>query len=179
MLTGEVFPGEDAQVLVEAIKVDYSGEDVNGITNLRVYAKAYKTPSVEAEGATMVYDSTMGQYLLTIPAAYVPASGIFDVVVKGDDINDVLVRLQVNTADTILAALSADTLIDNILAAINDDLIDGTFTRKKVERLVAAALLGTDTRSDDSKTIKSIDGSKTRITYVTTTTTRTTTLNGD
>lgn len=110
MLVGEVYAGEDAEVLVEAIKADYSGEDEDSIANLAVYVKWYKEAAVHAIGATAVWDSDMGQYLVTIPAAYVPASGIFDAVVRGSgDISDVLIRLQVNTADTAIAAIKAKT----------------------------------------------------------------------
>ena len=42
MILGEVFPGEDAEVLVEAIKSDYSGEDEDTIQDLVVYVKQYK-----------------------------------------------------------------------------------------------------------------------------------------
>jgi hypothetical protein len=95
MILGEVFPGEDAHVLVEAIKNDYSGEDEDTIQDLVVWVKHYKQTEEQATGATAVWNSNMGQYDITIPAAYVPASGIFDACVKGSDIEDILIRLQV------------------------------------------------------------------------------------
>lgn len=124
MITGEVFPGEDAEILVEAIKNDYSGEDIDGITNPVVYVKHYKQDPVQAVGATATYISTMGQYNVVIPAAYVPASGTFDGVLKGDDIADVLFRLQVNTGDAQLTAIKAitDLLTADPLAAINAEV---------------------------------------------------------
>lgn len=106
MILGEVFPGENAEVLVEAIKDDYSGEDEDTIQDLVVYVKKYKQTEEIATGATALWNSNMGQYLITIPAAYVPVSGIFDVCVKGSDISDVLIRLQVNTGDDILRTLN-------------------------------------------------------------------------
>lgn len=106
MITGECYAGEDAEILVEAIKVDYSGEDVDTIQDLVVYVKHYKQTEEVATGATAVWNSNMGQYLVTIPAVYVPASGTFDICVKGSDISDVLIRLQVNTGDDILRTLN-------------------------------------------------------------------------
>ena len=124
MILGEVFPGEDAEVLVEAIKADYSGEDEDVISNLVVYVKWYKQAAVQATGATAVWNSDMGQYLVTIPAAYVPASGIFDVVVRGSgDISDVLIRLQVNTGDTKITEIKAKTDLLT-LAAIKTQATD-------------------------------------------------------
>jgi hypothetical protein len=122
MITGEVFPNENAEILVEAIKNDYSGEDINGITNPVVYVKPYKQAVVQAVDATVEYVSEMGQYLITIPAAYVPDSGTFDGVLKGDDIADVLFRIQVNSAvqdiwgytERTLTNLDSSTLASNV-----------------------------------------------------------------
>lgn len=133
MITGEVFPGEDAEILVEAIKNDFSGEDIDGITNPVVYVKHYKQDPEQAVGATATYISTMGQYNVVIPAAYVPASGIFDGVLKGDDIADVLFRLQVNTADDQLAAIKARTdllTLEAINAEVDTAISDAAIVSK-------------------------------------------------
>jgi len=120
LILGEVFPGENAEILVEAIKTDYSGEDIDGITNPVVYVKQYKQTEELATGATAVYNSNMGQYLVTIPAAYIPSSGIFDFVLKGDDIADVLGRIQVNTASAQLTSLlSGGAIAEKVIPATN------------------------------------------------------------
>lgn len=106
MLLGECFAGEDAEVLFEAIKSDWSAEDEDTISNLVVWIKQYKQTEVQAVGAEATWNSNLGMYLLTIPAAYVPASGSFDIVVKGSgDIDDVKIRLGVNTGDAALTTL--------------------------------------------------------------------------
>ena len=133
MITGEVFPGEDAEILVEAIKNDYSGEDIDGITNPVVYVKHYKQDPEQAVGATATYISTMGQYNVVIPAAYVPASGTFDGVLKGDDIADVLFRLQVNTGDAQLTAIKAITdllTLANINTEVDTAISDAAIVSK-------------------------------------------------
>jgi len=125
MLLGECYAGEDAEVLFEAMKDDWSGEDEDVISNLVVYVKQYKETAVQATGATAVWNSDMGMYLLTVPAAYVPASGSFDIVVKGSgDIDDVKIRLGVNTADTQLTSIvskidAVDTVADGIASTLS------------------------------------------------------------
>lgn len=128
MILGEVFPGEDAEILVEAIKADLSGEDEDTIQDLVVYVKQYKQTEEVATGATAVWNSNMGQYLITIPSAYVPASGIFDVCVRGSDIDDVLIRLQVNTADDQLTDIKTVTDGLNALISTVDTVVDGIAT---------------------------------------------------
>lgn len=109
MITGEIFPGEAAEILVEAFSDDGSGERVTALTTPVVYIKQYKESAVQATGATAVYDPTMGQFLISVPPAYIPASGTIDGVLKAAGIWDVVFRLQVNTADTALAAIKAKT----------------------------------------------------------------------
>lgn len=106
MLLGECFAGEDAEVLFEAIKSDWSAEDEDTIQDLVVWVKQYKQAKTQVTGATATWDSDLGMYLLTIPAAYVPASGSFDIVVKGSDIDDVKIRLGVNTGDSAFLTLT-------------------------------------------------------------------------
>ena len=124
MLLGECYAGEDAEVLFEAMKSDWSAEDEDVISNLVVYVKQYKETPVQVTGATALWDSDMGMYLLTIPAAYVPASGSFDIVVKGaGDIDDVKIRLGVNTADSKITDIKAKTDLLT-LAAIKTQATD-------------------------------------------------------
>jgi len=138
MLLGECYAGEDAEVLFEAMKADWSGEDEDVISNLVVYVKRYKQTAVQAIGATAVWISDMGMYLLTVPAAYVPAAGSFDIVVKGaGDIDDVKIRLGVNTADTTLST------IDNVVDGIK--IVTDTLTNDYFELRVATALEGYNT----------------------------------
>lgn len=106
MLLGECFAGENAEVLFEAMKNDWSAEDEDTIQDLVVWVKHYKKTKTQVTGATAVWDSDLGMYLLTIPASYVPSSGSFDIVVKGSDIDDVKIRLGVNTGDAAFSLLT-------------------------------------------------------------------------
>lgn len=113
----------------------------------------------------MVYDSTMGQYLLTIPAIYVPGSGIFDVVVRGDDISDVLIRLQVNVADdrlqTIITAIAAlnnisvDDILDEIVSA-SSHTTAGSFAR--LLYILYCGSIGGVVNTQSARTIKDSTG---------------------
>jgi len=152
MLTGECFAGEDAEVLAEAIHVDENGdptgEDEDTIQDLAVWVKQYKQTETQATGATAVWNSNMGQYLITIPAAYVPASGIFDICVKGSDIWDILIRLQVNTADSVLSSLSTSTELGNVganVVAIRaiTDLLTLAAINAEVDTAISDAALAT------------------------------------
>ena len=171
MLTGECFAGEDAEVLAEAIHVDENGdptgEDEDTIQDLAVWVKQYKQTETQATGATAVWNSNMGQYLITIPAAYVPASGIFDICVKGSDILDILIRLQVNTADSVLSSLSTSTELGNVganVVAIKDviDLLT-TDPLGAIKAQAAGALTDFDTATPIMKTseLATITGSGT------------------
>ena len=171
MLTGECFAGEDAEVLAEAIHVDENGdptgEDEDTIQDLAVWVKQYKQTETQATGATAVWNSNMGQYLITIPAAYVPASGIFDICVKGSDIWDILIRLQVNTADSVLSSLSTSTELGNVganVVAIKDviDLLT-TDPLGAIKAQAAGALTDFDTATPIMKTseLATITGSGT------------------
>ena len=149
MLLGECYAGEDAEVLFEAIKSDWSAEDEDVISNLVVWVKHYKLDPVVATGATALWDSDMGMYLLTIPAAYVPASGSFDIVVKGaGDIDDVKIRLGVNTADSVLSSLSTSTELGNVganVVAIKaiTDLLTLAAINAEVDTAISEASLAT------------------------------------
>jgi hypothetical protein len=78
-----------------------------------------------------------------------------------------------STAQTAITAIKAKT--DNlpssiptaaqIVAAFDADVIDGTYTRIQVERIAASALAGADDRSGATKYLKSLDGTKNRISY--------------
>jgi hypothetical protein len=78
-----------------------------------------------------------------------------------------------STANTNISVIKAKT--DNlpssiptaaqIVAAFDTDVIDGTYTRIQVERIVAAALAGADDRSAATRYLKSLDGTKNRIAY--------------
>ena len=171
MLTGECFAGEDAEVLAEAIHVDENGdptgEDEDTIQDLAVWVKQYKQTETQATGATAVWNSNMGQYLITIPAAYVPASGIFDICVKGSDVLDILIRLQVNTADSVLSSLSTSTELGNVganVVAIKDviDLLT-TDPLGAIKAQAAGALTDFDTATPIMKTseLATITGSGT------------------
>lgn len=149
MILGEVFPGEDAEVLVEAIKSDWSGEDEDTIQDLAVWVKHYKETAVQATGATAVWNSDMGQYLITIPSAYVPASGIFDICVKGSDIDDVLIRLQVNTGDAQLTAIKATTDLLT-LAAINEQVDTAISALSNIAAVGAEKIVPTDKYAFDA-----------------------------
>lgn len=141
MILGEVFPGEDAEVLVEAIKNDFSGEDEDTIQDLVVWVKHYKETEVQATGATAVWNSNMGQYLITIPSAYVPTSGIFDVCVKGSDIDDILIRLQVNTADSIISTLATSAELVSIgLDVVAVKLVTDTLSLAAINAQVDTAI---------------------------------------
>jgi len=109
MITGEIFAGESAEILVEAFSDDGSGERVTALTDPVVYVKQYNESAVKATGATAVYDSTMGQFLITIPSTFIPSSGTVDGVLKAVGIWDVVFRLQVNTADAAITAIKAKT----------------------------------------------------------------------
>lgn len=164
MILGEVFPGEDAEVLVEAIKADWSGEDEDTIQDLVVYVKQYKQTEEVATGATAVWNSNMGQYLITIPAAYVPASGIFDVCVRGSDIDDVLIRLQVNTGDAQLTAIKAITDLLT-LAAINAEVDTAISDAALPNAFLTAAIRSGGTVSQVLRIIEiMLDGSVTGLT---------------
>ena len=157
MLLGECYAGEDAEVLFEAMKSDWSAEDEDVISNLVVYVKQYKETPVQVTGATALWDSDMGMYLLTIPAAYVPASGSFDIVVKGaGDIDDAKIRLGVNTADSVLSSLSTSTELGNVganVVAIKDviDLLT-TDPLAAIKAQAAGALTDFDTATPIAKT---------------------------
>jgi PKD repeat protein len=97
------------------------------------------------------------------------------------DVSAAITRADLVT-NTDLEAAIADINVDagGLLAAINNDLIDGTLTRKEKERIELALFIGDSTRSSGTETFKAQDGTTDRLIVTDSNTSRRTiTKNGD
>jgi hypothetical protein len=95
MIIGEIKKGTTIKCWFEAIKSDFSAEELTSIDNLIVkYSQNGGTPATMT-GATCTLNADMGQWLLEAPASFIPSYGVIDIVVKGTNIEDVKIRLAV------------------------------------------------------------------------------------
>lgn len=145
MITGEVFAGEDAEILFQAVSSDYGSDYTSEIQDLTVNLKSYKQASEVVLDASTVYDSTMQQHILTIPASHIPASGVFDWILTGTGIVTVVGRAQVNVADGLLTTISTSIpTTSEIASAILAASIRSGRTVSQVLRIIEIMLAGSD-----------------------------------
>jgi hypothetical protein len=155
--------GQDLKVWVEAVSDSSYLEYKSTVASLTARGSTNGGTSTALTGVTAVFDSDMDMFLVTIPSANLPANG-----------NNFFAR--VDWAGIIDVKIEA--YITKQLAAtddIFDTIIEDTFTFKQIIMLVAANAAGNDDRSGATKHLKSLDGTKNRISYTTTSTSRTVT----
>jgi hypothetical protein len=153
--------GTDLKVWVEAVNDSSYTEYKSTVASLTAYGSTNGGTPASLSGVTAAFDSNMDMFLVTIPANQLPANGNnFFAKVDWTGIIDVKIEAYI----TKQLAVPDD---------IFDYTIEGSFTLKQILRLLAAQAAGNDVRSGSTKYLKSLDGTKNRISYTTTTTSRT------
>lgn len=201
--------GTDQELYFKGVKSDLSGEfagtvDGESLPGAIVQIKEYKLAFTEVLGTTVTWDALAGYWFVTIPAAYITQSGSMLVAVAGTGMKNVTIdadvtvsgiltlaaiKTQVDTAISdagLVTKIELDTAIDalptasEIVTAIDADVIEGTYTRKQVMRILAAVLAGTRANANDVDTFTGLDGATARVVASVSSTGRTiTTLDGD
>jgi hypothetical protein len=110
-----------------------------------------------AAGATMEYSANLGGQKLTIPAAAITGTGRYCLCIQGTGIQNYNLDGLI-----VLPAIAAPTTSE-IVTAIDSDIIEGSFTRIQIERIIAAVLAGTRANADNVDTFTGLDGSTSRL----------------
>jgi len=148
-----------------------AGEEITTLTNITGYysingeTKNSFTPEISA------YDSDMHSFYLTIPDLMVvsPHDSLQISLTATEGTADILINVIPDPESfakaSELASIKAITelLPTEILEAIDNEVLDGTYTRIQVERILAAVLAGNRTRSGGIDTFRGLDGSKPRL----------------
>ena len=148
-----------------------AGEEITTLTNITGYysingeTKNSFTPEISA------YDSDMHSFYLTIPdiMAVFPHDSLQISLTATEGTADILINVIPDPESfakaSELASIKAITelLPTEILEAIDNEVLDGTYTRIQVERILAAVLAGNRTRSGGIDTFRGLDGSKPRL----------------
>ena len=195
--------GTDQELYFKGVKSDLSGEfagtvDGESLPGAIVQIKEYKLAFTEVLGTTVIWDALAGYWFVTIPAAYITQSGSMLVAVAGTGMKNVTIEADVTVSDILtLAAIKTqvDTAISDagivtkidalptaaeIVTAIDADVIEGTYTRLQVMRILAAVLAGTRANANYVETFTGLDGATARVVASVSSTGRTiTTLDGD
>lgn len=197
--------GTDQELYFKGVKSDLSGEfagtvDGESLPGAIVQIKEYKLAFTEVLGTTVIWDALAGYWFVTIPAAYITQSGSMLVSVSGTGMKNVTIEADVMVSDILTlaaiktqvdtaisdAGLVTNTAIDalptaaEIVTAIDADVIEGTYTRLQVMRILAAVLAGTRANANDVDTFTGLDGATARVVASVSSTGRTiTTLDGD
>lgn len=165
-----------------------AGEEITSLTNVKGYysingeTKNSFTPEISA------YDSDMHSFYLTIPdiMAVFPHDSLQISLTATEGTADILINVIPDPESfakaSELASIKAITelLPTEILEAIDNEVIEGTYTRIEIERMIAAVLIGNETRDTGTSTFTGLDGETQRVVASLSPSRRTiTTLDGD
>ena len=163
-----------------------AGEEITSLTNVKGYYSINGETKNSFTPEISTYDSDMHSFYLTIPdiMAVFPHDSLQISLTATEGTADILINVIPDPESfakaSELASIKAitellptktefDTAIDSIpsvseiLEAIDNEVLDGTYTRIQVERILAAVLAGNRTRSGGIDTFRGLDGSTPRL----------------
>lgn len=143
--------GTDQYLLFRASKDDYSGaftgaSDGSALQGAVVVISEYKKPDETIVNPSVTWNATIGKWKVVIPASYITQYGFGELNISGTGMIPVSIEFE--------AVSDVD---------FNNSIVEGTFTRLEIERMIAAVLIGNETREIGVSTFMGIDGSTPRV----------------
>lgn len=163
-----------------------AGEEITTLTNIIGYYSINGEPKIPFTPEISEYDTDMHSFYLIIPDVMVVSpydslqisltstEGTADILInivpdpesfaKASDLAEIIAITELLPTKTEFdTAIDSIPTVSEIISAIDNEIIDGTYTRVQVERIIAAVLAGTRTRSGGIDTFRGLDGSTPRL----------------
>lgn len=116
------------------------------IENLVIVWSEYKKDDESIDSPSVTWNSTAGMWKIIIPEEYITQYGTSWLNLSGTGLIPVAYEIEtISQYD------------------YNENVIEGTYSRTEIERMIAAVLFGNETRAAGSSTFMGLDGTTTRI----------------